>query len=358
MEAQPIPPVSAALPTPVLRALDPRDAAALEALSRVCPDTGRMQNSLRYRIDAYRALQALRPETLGVAAELPESSGLAGALMMSFSRRQLEGRPRRCALLHTLMVHPEQRRRQIAHRLIERGVEESRAQVDGAILSCIQQGNAGSFAVFRKNGFKERGELEACFVPMRRRPVELRGITIRPATAEDLPAVVSALNAMYEGYNLYAPQTVESLAQRLGDSPFDSPWRHHMVAVDVAGTALAGVTVVEQYRLRTLHVDRLPRWLSLANHVLGVVPRNREIRQLSTQMPWFAPGQEAAARSLWQVIRHRWRDQADTLVGFYDPRSPAARMHMSPPWLPRAKMTVLTCTPESISPERRMFPFV
>jgi hypothetical protein len=163
---------------------------------------------------------------------------------------------------------------------------------------------------------------------------------------------------MYEGYNLYAPQTVESLAQRLGDSPFDSPWRHHLVAVDVAGTALAGITVVEQYRLRTLHVDRLPRWLSLANHVLGVVPRNREIRQLSTQMPWFAPGQEAAACSLWQTIRHRWRDRADTLVGFYDPRSPAARMHMSPPWLPRAKMTVLTCTPESFSPERRMFPFV
>jgi hypothetical protein len=256
------------------------------------------------------------------------------------------------------MVHPEQRRRQLAHRLIARGVEESRAQVDGAILSCIQQGNAGSFAAFRKNGFQERGELESCFVPMRRRPVELRGVTVRPATAEDLPAVTSGLNAMYEGDNLYPPQTVESLAQRLGDSPFDSPWRHHMVAVDDAGTALAGVTVVEQYRLRVFHVDHLPRWLSLANHVLGIVPRSREIRQLSTEMPWFAPGQEAAARNLWQSIRHRWRDQADTLVGFYDPRSPVARMHVSPPWLPRAKMTMLTCTPESMSPERRMFPFL
>jgi GNAT superfamily N-acetyltransferase len=358
MEAQTFATASAALPGAALRALDPRDGAAIDALSRVCPDTGLMQNSARYRIDAYRALQALRPETLGVVAELPGASGLAGKLLVSFSRRQLEGRPRRCALLHSLMVHPEQRRRQIAHRLIERGVEEGRAQADGALLSCIQHGNAGSFAAFRKHGFEDRGELEGCFVPMRRRPVELRGIAIRPATAEDLPAAASALNAMYEGDNLYVPQTAESLAQRLGDSPFDSPWRHHLIAVDAAGTPLAGVTVVELYRLRTIHVDRLPPWLSLANHVLGIVPRSREIRQLTTEMPWFAPGQEAAARCLWQAIRHRWRDRADTLVGFYDPRSPVARMHVSPPWLPRAKMTMLTCTPESMSPDRRIFPFL
>ncbi len=341
-----------------LRALGPEDGAAIDALSRVCPDTGRMQNSVRYRIDAYRALDALRPGTTGIGAEAPGERGLAGALFVTASRRDVEGQPSRCALLHTLMVHPGHRGKRRARRLVADGLARCREPVDGPILSAVQQGNAASFAVFHGSGFTDHALIKGVFVPMRRRPAEMSGVTVRPAAPEDLPAVARALNEMYAGYNLYAPQTAESLARRLSESPFDSPWRHHLVAFDAAGRALAGITVLEQYRLRTIHVDHLPWWLRLANHVIGVVPRSREIRQLSTEMAWFAPGQEAAARGLWHTIRYRFRDQADTLIAFYDPRSPIGRMYESPRWLPPATMTLLTCTPGAMSPHRPLYPFL
>ncbi|MBK9052874.1 MAG: hypothetical protein IPL78_18750 [Chloroflexi bacterium] len=127
---------------------------------------------------------------------------------------------------------------------------------------------------------------------------------------------------------------------------------HYYVATDSSGEFLAGVKVIEQYRLVEMRVKQIPTYMRLLNKMLQIVPDNGIMKQLMVSSLWFSPGQLRVAQYLWETIRWEWRDQASTIISFYDSRSPMAQVVHLPTWMPRASMSVYVSQPELVSSDR------
>ncbi|HEY0936308.1 MAG TPA: hypothetical protein VGD91_21550, partial [Trebonia sp.] len=103
---------------------------------------------------------------------------------------------------------------------------------------------------------------------------------------------------------------------------------------------LAGFGLLEQGRLTSLVIERLPLPLRAANALLQVVPRGGRTRNLVIDKAWFAPGQLDAARYLWETTRWEWRDAGTSLLLTHDPRSPLRQLVAAKPWLPTTSVTL------------------
>ncbi|HYO56009.1 GNAT family N-acetyltransferase [Archangium sp.] len=343
----------------LLREFTPSDAPALEALFRACPDTGRVRATVEHQIDTYRALQAMRPRTMGFVAMRAGSESLMGALLTSISTRHSGGRLRSCALLHSLMVHPEHRLHGLAHKLLKRTVELARATVgdEGVIVSNVQEGNAGSITAIGRALPHRTGQYEAVVQPMRRRPpARTSGVQVREARPEELGAIAEQLETFYENHELYPPQTGSSLAAWLGAAPPEAPLRRYYVATDTAGRLRAGLAVVDPSALRIQRVHHIPPMMRLIDRFAHLLRPDGTLRQLSVDLAWFLPGAEEAARALWETVRWELRDQGSALGTFFDGRSPLRAMPSAPFFWPRARFITFTADAGVIRPERLLYP--
>ncbi len=70
-------------------------------------------------------------------------------------------------------------------------------------------------------------------------------MTVRAVEPGDLCEVTEKLNTFYREYNLYHPQTADGLAEWLARSPFETPYRHYLISVDIASNVLAGLAITE-----------------------------------------------------------------------------------------------------------------
>jgi GNAT superfamily N-acetyltransferase len=334
----------------VLRPMVPEDGEALVQLALSSPDTGMIQIAPRYHLDAYQGTLALfsDSDTVGFVAEDPTTEQVVGSGFLSFDRLTYEGQLRDCAWLHNLQVHPDYRRQGIATQLAECRVAYGRERVgeNGVIAASIQQGNTGSFKVAQTWCQQLVGEVKNGAVGMRQKPPRpLSGVSIRPAEAADLPVIADELNKFYDNWNFYVPRTGESLAEWLAQTPFDSPFRHYYVAEDAAGRLLAGVGVVEEYRIAEMQVEHLPMILRLLNKVVKLVPEDGAMRQLSASKMWYAPGQLETAKHLWETVRWQWRDQGSTITFGYDPKSTLKEIFKTPLWIPQTSFTYAVSGP-------------
>jgi GNAT superfamily N-acetyltransferase len=345
-----------------VRWMAPADGSAFAALSRECPDTGRIRAFARYHVDAYRALSALRPDTEGLVAEValgPGKGELAGSAFVSFGRCRFEGQTRPYALFHTLMVHPRHRSRGLAGRLTGRCVEHARRRMGdlGVILANVQRSNEGSLKAIGKWLHRPGGVLTGYAVGPRRTPPSPRaGVRVRRAEPSDLGEIARRMNAFYEGYNLYPHQTASELEGWLGETPEGAPFRDYHVAVDEGGRLLAGLARIAQSRIRTLEVERLPALMSLANKVVRLVPKDGVLRQSTVERAWFSPGEAAAGSLLWETVRWESRGSGGTLIYFLDPRSPLRDMFRPPAWLPGTTASILIDAPPR--PDRLLYPIL
>jgi GNAT superfamily N-acetyltransferase len=345
----------------IFRPMAATDGEALAELSRACPDTGLVRASVRYEIDPYLALAALRPETIGLCADAPGSAGLAGTACVSFSECEVEGRRRPCALFHSLMIHPHHRKRGLASDLTRQCVALARARLgpEGVIFAHVQDGNAGSLKAIGRSLPQRGGLLAGCVVWTRRRaPAPRRDLVVRRVEPRHFEAMAAQLNAFYRDYDLFTPQTAESIRRRLDATPLDRPLRHGYVVTDRAGNLLAGLSIIAQCWVRTLEVHAMPALMRLANRVLHVLPPDRILRQLAVERVWFAPGQVPAARLLWETIRWEWRDRGDAMICVFDPRSPVRELFDIPRWLPRTSTTVLLDAEAKLGERRLLYPHV
>ena len=313
-----------------LRHLGPQDGPAYAAVLAASPDTGRIASAARFAIDAYQAVMSLHKDTVGVVAETPGHDGFVGSGLIRFDQCQWEGEVRSTALFNSLVVHPDYRHRGLASQLARWREEFARQRVGegGVVWAIIQRNNTGSERTARKWApqFLAR---RVAIVPMRMRSVPPRRsgqFDVRPALPDDFEEVAKQLNRYYRDYNLYPPETKRSLVAWLGETPFDSPFRHYRIVTDRAGAILAGMALSENCRLRTTLIRHLPFALRVPNLVFHVVPGDGELREVALSRIWYAPERLDAFRHLLETMRWEWRARGTSLVLYSDVRSQLMRL--------------------------------
>ena len=313
-----------------LRQLDPQDGPAYAEVLSASPDTGSIGSAVRFEIDPYQALMALQKDTVGVVAETPGHNGFVGSGLIRFGQCQWEGELRTSALLNTLVVHPDYRRQGVASQLAKWRVELARQrQGDGGVIwAIIQRNNTGSEQTATRwaNQFLEN---RVVIVPLRMRsraPRRSRHLNVRPAQPEELDKIAEHLNRFYRDYNLYPPETGNSLAAWLDLTPFDTPFRNYQIVTDKAGSILAGMGLSENYRLRTALITHLPVGLRILNRFFNVIPPSGELQEVVLSRIWYVPGQMEAAKQLLETMRWVWRTRCTSLIFSADVRGPLVRL--------------------------------
>jgi GNAT superfamily N-acetyltransferase len=342
-----------------LRPLQPDDSKSLQEMFAASPDTGRFAIAPEYQIDFYRALVELGADTTGVVATVTGDGQLVGVGLVDIQDRCLDGILSPCALLHSLNVHPAYRQQGIATQLARWRIDYIRQQFgeEATILALIQNGNIGSLAAAQKWQSQTIGQYVNSLIRTRQTPPSNDGtLTVREAENSELDFIAHQLNDFYQDYNLYVPQSGQTLANWLEQSPFERPFRRYYVVVDKREQVQAGLAIAEQYRIVTMRVQRMPAPARALNHLVHMVPPDGVLRQISVNRIWFAPGQVKAARHLWESVRWQMRDVGSHLVCAYDPGSPIPQIIQPPFWLPKGGSIVVAQTPMAISDRPVCYP--
>jgi GNAT superfamily N-acetyltransferase len=324
----------------IVREATAEDEAGLAALAAASPDGG----AIAFRVERHVPEDQIAREAEISECFVAEVDGvIAGTGRLDIGDCRFEGEDTRYALLNSLQVHPDYRRRGVAAQLTGRRLRRATelAGDDVACVAYIQAGNTASLANARRWATQVGGRLVVTPVPMRRRPPRPRpGLTVGPAADAELAEIAAAIGTQYADYDFARRWDAARLAEWLATTPFRDPMNHYLVVSDQSGRLLAGLGLREEGRLMSLVIDHLPAHLRAANAVLRVVPRDRRMRNLTVDKAWLAPGQLGAARYLWEVTRWEWRASGTSLLLTHDPRSPVHQVVAAPPWLPTTSATV------------------
>jgi GNAT superfamily N-acetyltransferase len=342
----------------VLRPIEPSDGPAIDTLMRTEAQTTSMSITTHYHVDMYPGLLAQHPTLFGVAATAPGTDGLVGVATAFTDQVRIGGQTYPSGHLENLKVRHEFRRQGLGRRLAEWRIAEAdrRFGGEGVIATGIEASNAASLATARSWSTQILGPVRVAIASTRAKPHPPGGVSIRPLEDRDVEAVVEGVNAFHEPFDLYPPQTAESLASQLATTPLGEPIRQYRVAVGAGGTVLAGALVTERFKLMADHVQQVPKPLELVNKVARLFPQDGVIRQVELALAWHAPNRSDAARALWEAIRYEWRDRATHVAAVTDPRgSLIEAFHVGFSLVPKIQLMIPVRSPVPLEPDRLVY---
>lgn len=346
----------------ILRPMEPTDGAAIDLLGQQTPDTGAVAFFMRFRHDAYDVLTKLNPGVVGVVAEVPAREGLVGMGLLTFGECWYEGELRPFAYLSGLSVHPNYRRLGVASKLAAWRVDTAHARFReigkaGVIFAAIQTGNLGSLQVSKTWSTQlVKGQSQLAIAAVRHRPPKpVPGLEVRIAQFGELEEIAQKQNTFYDSYNLYPPQTGESLNEWRSRSAFGYPLHDYYVAVDRTGNILAGLGITEEGRLITSHVLRMPQPLRVANLFLRLIPPDGVSRRINVEQFWFAFNHIHAGQFLWESTRWLLRERGTVLALFFDPSSPLRKAVILPKFMPETGGSIALSAPTPMPRGRHIY---
>jgi GNAT superfamily N-acetyltransferase len=336
----------------------PADGPAIAELFNHNPDAGRIAIAAHYHLDPLQLSTILATNTITAVAQDRRSGDILGVGMINLAdARQVDGQLHRTAVLNSLIVDPNHRGQGIGKALVNWRMAAIRTKLgDGAlIVARIQQHNEASMAVARTWCRAIAEPLQTCMVAtLKKPPKHISNLSFRWAEPTDLEEIVTRLNDFYRDYNLFSPQTAESLAEWLQKSPLDQPIRRYMVVTDSHNNLLAGLGVTEQYRFMQMKVTRLPLIMRMLNQVIGMVPADGYLKQNTVNYFWFDSNQPDAARLLWQEARWRVQAHGTHLTFSYDPRGLFPHIIRLPKWMPKGAFVLALS--QSIDKSHLLYP--
>jgi hypothetical protein len=183
----------------------------------------------------------------------------------------------------------------------------------------------------------------------RSRPPSSGDLEVRALAEADVEAVVDGTNAFHAEHVLYPRLTADGLWASLAITSLGMPIRQHRIAANREGRIVAGAGVSERYLVMVDHIDRIPLPLAVAGRLTGMLPADRTLRTVEVGNVWHAPGEAAAARHLWDAIRHEWRGRATSVAAQVDPRSPLFEvLRVGRSFAPRIEIMVPVRSPVAI----------
>lgn len=335
-----------------LREATPGDSDALASLAASAADGGRVTFAARHHVPVVQATRLRRQSSRCVLA-VNEDGAVVGAAWVSLGRGRVGSEPHPVALLSSLAVHPQWRRRGIAAELTGwRLALIEQQQPDAIVVAAIQAGNLASEANARSWATQAIGNLLVTPTPLARRPIRSRpGLVVRPARLDDqseVEQVIAGLDLFTRNHLLASPVTGDDLRRWSHVRLAGNPINRYFVVTDDDNRVLAGTGIEYEALFASLEVTRMPTPTRLASRVLGVVPDDGLLRNLNIKMAWYPPGNQQAARHLWQTLRRRLRGDGTTLVSVHSPSSPLQQMVRTPPWAPSTSLRIVARSPQPL----------
>jgi hypothetical protein len=183
-------------------------------------------------------------------------------------------------------------------------------------------------------------------------PKPASGWHIQETTPDEMAEIARSLNNFYRNYNLYEPQTGDSLKHWGNATIREERYHRYLVVRGGSDAILAGTGVSEEFRISEFHISNLSLGMKIANMFLHLVPTDNISRSISIVKYWYAPDQRAALQYLVEHIRWAWQDQVNMVMISCDVHNPVRQAFPTRPWTPIHVSSIVADAPMVISSER------
>jgi len=333
------------------RPVEPDDSPALAQLVSSSPSSGSASFTYDYQAGVLEIHEAFADELHGIVATAGPS--VIGMVLADLRQVQWEGQVCQAAYVSNLRVAHDHRRQGVARGILDYGYEyaENLMGADPMVYTAIPEGNV-TLALTEAYQCQITGAIQGGVVPMLRSAPEVKpGLSVRAVDQEDLPAVANGMNQFYREHNLWSPVSAGSLdgfrnTEVAGIRP------NQLYVATRNNQIAAGLSVSNRTQLIRMKITNLPGYARWLGALLGILPRDGLLRALTVRHVWFAEGQLESARYLWQHLRHKLRDQGNSLGIAYDPRDKLADVFQIPFWLPMFKARYAVRENTVLDPDR------